>query len=391
MIVKSVLCLSLAAVVFADCPAFGDWREWTDQCVWFPLKEVRKSLIDACDVSVDLDSMPDPPPMPELPAACGHCSYKFRCRKREKSEDCFPLDGEKQVCEEHATVCDMPPFPLHNLGCRYEYAPYYLKQCLNRPDISEARREGYRKMMDMLPNFHCKDVNGQCKCCCHPYMPSEDGAQCVQHEVPQCDEYSDWTGWSDKCLWWPPQEIKNDIVEHCDFTMKTNPQQEEWMNKLKLPDDMTVPDRCGYCSFKVKCRKREIKSADGKKECFPFDMEKKACGADDDCPTCADTCELPKFMGSCNYTDQMRKLVGPGIKSRLKKVPHAMQMGLMKMITHLPHGKCVEKDGKCFCCCHPYEPNEDGTECLLKDVCKTPEDVGIDFDMNLPDNDAWWW
>jgi len=195
------------------------------------------------------------------------------------------------------------------------------------------------------------------------------------------------TGWSDKCFWFPPDEMKKDFIDHCDFHVK-DPQKEDMMSKMKLPEGFESPDRCGYCSFKVKCRKREVTSAGGKKECFPLDVEKKACGPDD-CETCGNVCQLPKLLGNCNYTDHMRKILGPGIRGRMKKMPHAMQMGLTKMVSLLPHGNCVEKEDKCHCCCHPYEPNADGTQCLLKQMCKTHEDLGIEFDLNLPDNSFW--
>lgn len=44
-----------------------------------------------------------------------------------------------------------------------------------------------------------------------------------------------------------------------------------------------------------------------------------------------------------------------------------------------------------MCCCHPYEPNADGTACEVKDMCKSPEENGVTFDMNLPDDDSWAW
>lgn len=388
---KSLICTALLALAAAqeDCPAFGDWRDWTDECVWFPLDNLRQSFVDACDVKVDLSAMPEMPQIPDIPDKCGHCSNKFRCRKREKQDGCFPLDGEKKVCSEHSDVCDMPKFPLHNLGCRYEFAPMYLQQCANRPDLPDWKRDGLKKMSDMLPKFHCKDKDGQCKCCCHPFMPNEDASECIQHNEPECEAYSEWTDWSEQCVWWPPADIKQQFVDHCGFDMK-NKKADSMLSKLKLPEGVEIPDRCGFCSFKFKCRKRPVESTEGKKHCFPLDMEKKACGTDD-CPTCGNVCEMPKFAGSCNYTDQIRKMVGPGLRGRMKKMPHAMQMGMMKMVSHMPHGKCVEKGDKCHCCCHPYEPNEEGTECVLKDVCKNAEDMGLEVDLNLPGDDAWWW
>jgi hypothetical protein len=280
----------------------------------------------------------------------------------------------------------MPPFPLHNLGCRYEFAPYYLRQCLNRPDLPDWKREGLAKFMELLPEFHCADVNGQCKCCCHPYMPSEDGTQCIQHNVPECEPFGDWTDWSEKCLWMPPDELKKDVTEHCDFDLKGAGSKGSMGKKLKMPKGMQIPERCGYCSAKIKCRKRDIKSAAGKKECFPLDLEKKLCGPDD-CDTCGQVCEVPKVFDDCNLMEKIKKLVAPGIKNRMKKMPHSLRMGVMKMLSHMPHGKCVEKDNKCMCCCHPYAPNDAGTECVLKDVCKNADDLGLEMDLNLPGGD----
>jgi len=62
---------------------------------------------------------------------------------------------------------------------------------------------------------------------------------------------------------------------------------------------------------------------------------------------------------------------------------------LMKMASLMPHGKCIEKDDRCKCCCHPYTPNADATECLLNDICKDAHDLGIEYDMNL--GSTFWW
>jgi len=56
---------------------------------------------------------------------------------------------------------------------------------------------------------------------------------------------------------------------------------------------------------------------------------------------------------------------------------------MMKMVLGMPHGTCTEKNGKCMCCCHPYTPNEEGTACVVREVCKTTEELGISLNMNL--------
>jgi hypothetical protein len=389
---KLVTFVALLAVVYGQedtCPSFQDWRSWTDECIWFPLSNIRSSVIDACDIKVDTSGMPEMPVIPNMPEKCGHCSFKFRCQKRAESDGCFPINGEKEVCSEHGDVCHMPPFPVYNLGCKYELAPHYLRQCHSRPDISDVKREGMMKLTGMMPEFHCSENDGHCHCCCHPFMPSEDGSSCVQHEMPECEAFSAWNDWSEKCMWLPVSDLQKDLSEHCDFEMKPGAKGGDFLKKLKLPDSFNLDQRCGMCSFKLKCRKRDVKSLAGKKECFPLDIQKKACGAED-CETCATPCALPKLAEDCNLMDKVRTMIGPGIRSRMKKVPHSMRMGMMKMLSNMPNGKCIEKDDKCHCCCHPYEPTQEG-ECVLKDVCKNAEDMGIEVDMNLPaDDNAFW-
>jgi hypothetical protein len=155
-----------------------------------------------------------------------------------------------------------------------------------------------------------------------------------------------------------------------------------------LPEGFEWPERCGFCSYKAKCRKRSAKSTEGKKVCFPLELQKVACGNEDGEGN-GDVCELPKIGGDCNYNDKMMKLIEPKIRSRMKKMPPSMRHGLMKMLTNMPHGKCVEKGDKCACCCFPYEPNEDGTACVEMYMCKTPEEAGVGIDMNI--GGAWDW
>jgi hypothetical protein len=393
---KTILILvALAAGAMADadhCPAFRDWRAWTDHCIWFPMNTLRHDLIHACDVKMDETKMAAFPNIPGIPEKCGHCSFKARCRKRAKTDGCNPIEFERQPCNEHGNVCTMPQFPLYNLGCRYEYAPIFLKQCANQAGIADWQRSMWHQKGKVLPKFHCTEVGepAQCKCCCHPYEPNEDGTACVEIPEPECPAFSEWTGWSDKCMWFPIEEMKEDFATHCDYRAPAEEKEkaDEMMKKLKLPEGFSFPDKCGYCSFKLKCSIRAVESTAGKKECFPLRVQKKACGPDD-CETCGNVCVVDKMMGSCNITDNIRKLIGPGLKSRLKKAPPGMRDGMMTMIAGMPHGKCIEKDDKCHCCCHPYDLNADGTSCVLKDICKSPEQMGIEVDMNLPAESFW--
>lgn len=397
----ATLLLALAAFAYAQedsCPAYTDWMDWTDKCLWFPFTQIRDDLIDACDVKVtNLDQMPTMPSPPEgFPTeACGHCSFKARCRKREKTDECHRVDIEQEHCHDGAAgdVCTLPKIvrPDYNIGCRYAVVPMLLKQCANRPDVPEWRREQANHMQKIIPKFHCQEDGDNCQCCCHPYVPSADGTACEMHEEPTCEDWSDWTDWSEKCLFFPPSEMKADLEEHCDFEFPAGKGEHPLLSKFKLPGGLE-PERCGMCSFKVKCRQRSIKSAADKKECFPLDLDKKACG-NDECEGCGDVCELPKLPGpdGCDYNAKIRKIIGPAIKSRLKKMPVMMRHNLVKMILGMPHGKCIDVDGKCMCCCHPYEPNADGTQCVVKDICKAPEELGVEFDMNMPEDDSFAW
>jgi hypothetical protein len=389
----------LLAVAFADddtCPNYGAWLPWTDQCLWFPFTAIRQGVIDACDVTVTgLDNMgPFPTPPASFPTEpCGHCSFKFRCRKRAVSEGCNPIDGEMEHCHEgsQGEICTFPKIQKKKLGCKYAVVPEMLKQCANRQDIPEWRVMQKQKFSKIVPKFHCIDeADGDgCKCCCHPYAPNAEGTECVLHQEPECEPYSDWNDWSEKCLFFPPKQMKKDFEEHCDFKFNKKSKEHPIFDKLKLPGDLE-PTKCGMCSFQVKCRQRSPTSAAGKKECFPLDVQKRACG-NEQCEGCGDVCELPKIGPDCNYNEKMRKILGPAIKSRMKKMPVMMRHHLLRMIMNLPHGKCVEADGKCKCCCHPYEPNADGSACVLKNICKTPEEAGVEFDMNLPDDDSFFW
>jgi hypothetical protein len=392
---KTLTILALFVTVVAvsaddTCPNFRDWMPWTDKCLWFPFEQMRDDMIQACGVTFTGELPTLPPPPANFPTdQCGHCSFKFRCRKREQSDDCSPIDAEVEHCHDGSKggICTLPKIEHADLGCKYAVVPYWLMQCANRPDVPDWRRDQMTKWGDIVPKFHCLPGENDCKCCCHPYQPNADGTACEMYEEPTCEPFSDWKGWSDKCLFFPPKEMKKDVEEHCDFQFPKK-MKNPVMDKFKLPGGIE-PSRCGMCSFKINCRTRPVNSAAGKKECFPLDMQKKACG-NEECEGCGDVCELPKIGNDCDYSKKIKKLLGPAIKSRLKKAPPSMRHGMIKALSGMPHGKCIEKDGKCKCCCHPYEPNAEGTECVVKSMCQTPEEAGVEVDLNLDDS-LWFW
>jgi hypothetical protein len=386
---KLLLLVGIAAVAVAQdtCPNWLPWRAWTDDCLWLPLDDLRHKAVDACDIKLDFSKVPQVPDIPTMPEACGHCSFKFRCRKMESKQDgCFALEGETQACGDgpKGEVCEMPKIEKHEIGCKWGMAKMYMAQCLNRHDIPDWKRQGYEKMGNMLPEFNCEEHDGKCHCCCHPYKPveAEDGGhKCEMQTMPTCDAFTDWNDWTDQCMWFPPEELKNSFKAHCGIDLPKRDQQAEKniLSKFKLPDGFEMPERCGYCSFKLKCRKRSFNDANGDKKCFPIEAKKKSCG-EEDCEGCGDVCTLPKLFNSCNYTSHLRKILEPGLRNKLKRMSYGMKRGLIQMLGLMPVGKCVEKDGQCKCCCHPYEPNEDGTACVLHKICDFPEDA---VDLNL--------
>jgi hypothetical protein len=153
------------------------------------------------------------------------------------------------------------------------------------------------------------------------------------------------------------------------------------MKKFKLPEGLEIPEQCGMCSFKFRCRKRSPRSAEGKKKCFPIQVMKKPC-TNDDMPGAAEVCTLPKIFNSCNYTEHIKKLLGPLVRAKMNKMPMNMKHDFLDMISNLPHGRCIEKEGQCKCCCHPYQPNADGTECVLAEMCNWPSTFdSVDFKL----------
>lgn len=355
----AVLFVVAGLAVADDCPAFGEWKDWTNECLWLPINSMRKDILESCglDVTPPPVSLPTPAGF-QLPPKCGHCSFKVRCQKREAKEGCFPFNTEKDTCHDHGDVCEMGK--TVDGDCKWFKYIEGLRQCVNRPELPEWKRESYKKTLSMLPEINCHEVDGKCKCCCHPFEPSEDGATCVKHEEPECAPYGDYNGWSE-CLWYPLASIAKGFTEHCGIPYKKD------MEPIPTPAGFQLPEKCGFCSFKVRCRKRESKEG-----CFAVDVDKMACGKDD-CPTCGEVCSLPKVGGTdCNWGAHLRTQIEQRLRGLSDgNVPYWKKRGLKNIMKHLPHGHCIEKDGQCKCCCHPYEPSADGSSCVPKDVCTT--------------------
>jgi hypothetical protein len=150
-----------------------------------------------------------------------------------------------------------------------------------------------------------------------------------------------------------------------------------------LPEGFEIPERCGYCSFRMRCKKRD---SGGKPGCFPVHADKKSCGPDD-CPNCGNVCTLPHLstegIGKCDWHKKMMLMMKARAKGYMSKMKNYWRKrGFMNVIKYLPTGTCKEVGDKCKCCCHPYEPNEAGTECVLKNMCKLPSDLGIEWGVN---------
>jgi hypothetical protein len=341
------------------CPAFGDWLPWSDQCLWFPLSKMRSDIADACQTTFNITkhgSVVPTPPGFTIPDRCGHCSFKFRCRKREKVEGCLSIEAEKKSCEEHSEVCTLPPSP--HVGCKWNVFAAGLKACLNRADLPDWRREAYRKFADGMPEANCIQKGDQCKCCCHPFRPSEDGLTCVKEPEPECPAFNNFNNWS-TCLWYPFASMMKNIQDHCELDAKETPEA-----VIPTPAGLQIPEKCGFCSFQMRCRKREKKEG-----CFYLDAEKKACGPND-CPTCGDACTMKKLNGTCNWGNFVASNLHAKLESMMTdKQPYWRKRGIKNLMQHIPYGTCKSIGETCKCCCHPYEPNEDGTACVLTQMC----------------------
>jgi hypothetical protein len=182
-------------------------------------------------------------------------------------------------------------------------------------------------------------------------------------------------------------EMFRKLKDHCkppNYKPKKDEKDYKKMMQDALPEGVEIPERCGFCSFKVKCRTRD---AAGKPGCFPVEADRVACG-EDDCEGCGGVCNLPFLtptddLGKCDWNKKMMKLLARIGEVRIKKMKsYWKRKGFIKMAKQLPVGSCKEVGDQCACCCHPYEPSEDGSSCVLKDVCKLPSDHGATLNVD---------
>lgn len=62
-----------------SCPDFQSWRNWTDSCLWFPLNNIRDSLFETCDITVN-GTVRIPVCLPVYPFDClSVCLSAFAC------------------------------------------------------------------------------------------------------------------------------------------------------------------------------------------------------------------------------------------------------------------------------------------------------------------------
>lgn len=282
-------------------------------------------MLQKCKVKVDWkgQSPPDITDKHEIafPDACGKCSYKFKCANREVKDGCFPLKASKETCEEHGDVCEMPKTPMFG-NCKWNILMVGMSQCVtSRPDLPEWRREGYHQGGRFLPEQNCVPEADKCMCCCHPYRPVKNGDAYTCEEVPDkaaaeaCPDFEPYNDWS-TCLWYPLTQVAQDVNTHCGLADLVPGMDLNALIAKRIEAEEADPDRqkmleklpkekCGYCSFKMRCRKRPHSDT-----CFGFEGDKKACGPDD-CDTCGQPCAMTPIeegkhvpaplVGTCDY------------------------------------------------------------------------------------------
>ncbi|VDP23944.1 unnamed protein product [Soboliphyme baturini] len=275
------------------------------------------------------------------------------------------MEGESQVCHEFNKICSLPPHP--KLGCHWQAYKEIIRQCTSRAELEEWQRKGYEKMFHNIPDGHCIKKDDQCKCCCGGYVPNEEGTECVKSKESECGDWGQRTEWS-QCLWFPLSKMAKDLESHCDVEKKSHPIPME----MPTPAGFHIPQKCGFCSFSVRCQKRTHK--DG---CFPLRIEKKACGNDDHCPHCGDICTLKKQNGTCEWTNHLLFGLWKKFEAKAKEshMPLWRHQGYSNILKYLPKAECKAVGDDCKCCCHPYEPNADGTACVPKGYCKSPKEL----------------
>jgi len=368
----------------ADFPAHGDFGS---KCIFLPLKEMRKGVYEACHINYNhtlLEHLPAPSIMPKdfkAPDKCGRCAFKAQCRSRAKQDGCFRWDlntkgcgvGDSDDCANCDKACELPKLP--EVDCEWGVVRGALMQCVDSKEhVPDWTREGWKKLVSAIPKPRCVEKDGKCHCCCHPYHPDDLG-NCVEDPQEQCGEYAAWNDWSQTCLWYPFHDMAKSFKDHCAIDYEP---PENLMNMLKekpaTPEGLKMPEKCGFCSFKVRCRKRERKEG-----CFFLDVDRKPCGHDD-CETCGSPCAMPKIENGCDWHKHLSGKILTKVKEVMhksaaegKKLPFWKKAGLMKVLNAVPHGKCIEHNDQCHCCCHPYEavvtPN--GVECKAKPICAT--------------------
>lgn len=354
----------------STCSKFGAWKAWTDECLFFPLHDIRKKMVQACEVAYNFTTamaFPLPPNFQQPQSPCGYCSFKFRCQTRRESEGCGSVNGEKQICREHSQICALPVSDAY--GCQWNVHAAALKACLNRADVPDWRRTAYKRVLDFMPQSNCVKVNNQCKCCCHPFTPNTDGTSCVEQTTvaeDKCPAFSPFSDWS-SCLWAPSGNLIGEFARTCGLNLAKDLPSGLVTGAAASPTGFQLPEKCGFCSFRTRCRKRTPKSG-----CFAIDAEKKPCSSQD-CATCGDVCTLPKLNGtSCAWG----RLVAGKFHARLQAfdsplVPYYKRQGVQALLHHIPYTHCKQMGDVCKCCCHPYVPNGAGTACVVADMCST--------------------